>query len=142
MVDSRITKGLCRFALILALFVMLTGIAGASVRIGGASLSANGQPAHGFSYSGPCPVELTFHWGVISTQPTSITYSFSRSDGGHSSSLQTANLPGGNHSVPIPDKWRLGANNPQFANYRGWIELDIQSPNPVSQKIGFTIHCG
>jgi hypothetical protein len=140
-VNSRSTKGLCRFALILALSVMLTGIALASVRIGGGSLSANGQPLHGFSYSGPCPVELTFHWGVISTEPTSITYSFSRNDGGHSSSALTANLPGGNRSVPIPDNWRLGANTAQFANYRGWVELNIQSPNRVSQKIGFTLHC-
>jgi len=92
-------------------------------------------------YAGSCPVNLEFDWGVISTEPTTITYSFRRSDGGHASA-RTADLPGPNRSVPILDEWRLGANNQQFADYHGWIELDIESPNPVSQKIGFTIHCG
>jgi hypothetical protein len=42
--------------------------------------------------------------------------------------------------VPILDAWSLGANNRQFAGYHGWVELDIESPNPVSRKIGFAIH--
>jgi hypothetical protein len=37
------------------------------------------------------------------------------------------------------EPWR---KHQQFADYHGWVELDIESPNPVSQKIGFTIHCG
>jgi hypothetical protein len=123
------------------LLFALTGIGRASVRIGGASLSANGQLAQKFQYAGSRPVNLKFNWGVISTEPTSITYSFRRSDGGHSPA-STASLPGANRSVPILDEWSLGANNSQFADYHGWIELDIESPNPVSQKIGFTIHCG
>lgn len=125
----------------LVLLFALTGTGQASVRIGGASLSANGQIAQNFQYAGSCPVNLKFDWGVISTEPTSITYSFRRSDGGHSST-STASLPGANRSMPILDEWSLGANNPQFADYHGWVELDIESPNPVSQKIGFTIHCG
>ena len=125
----------------LAMLIALNGTAQARVRIGGASLSANGQLAQNFQYAGSCPVNLEFDWGVISTEPTTITYSFRRSDGGHASA-RTADLPGPNRSVPILDEWRLGANNQQFADYHGWIELDIESPNPVSQKIGFTIHCG
>ncbi|MGA9980376.1 MAG: hypothetical protein WBQ08_17280 [Candidatus Sulfotelmatobacter sp.] len=125
----------------LVLLSALTGTGQASVRIGGASLSANGQIAQNFQYAGSCPVNLRFDWGVISTEPTSITYSFRRSDGGHSST-STASLPGANRSMPIPDEWSLGANNSQFADYHGWVELDIESPNPVSQKIAFTIHCG
>jgi hypothetical protein len=35
----------------------------------------------------------------------------------------------------------LAQNSSQFADYHGWIELDIESPNPVSQKSGFAIHC-
>ena len=125
----------------LGMLIALTGTGQASVRIGGASLSANGQRAQDFQYTGSCPVNLKFDWGVISTEPTSITYSFRRSDGGHSST-STAGLPGANRSLPILDEWSLGANNHQFADYHGWVELDIESPNPVSQKIGFTIHCG
>lgn len=124
----------------LAMLIALTGTAQARVRIGGASLTANGQLAQNFQYAGSCPVNLKFDWGVISTEPTTITYSFRRSDGGHASA-RTADLPGANRSVPILDEWRLGVNNQQFADYHGWIELDIESPNPVSQKIGFTIHC-
>jgi len=87
-------------------------------------------------------VDLEFGWGVLSTGPATVTYSFVRSDGGHSSASQTANLPNANQSVPIYYDWHLGANTPQFANFSGWVELNIQSPNPVSQRIPFTIHCG
>lgn len=93
----------------LGMLIALTGAGQASVRIGGSSLSANGQRAQNFQYAGPCPVNLKFDWGVISTEPSSITYSFRRSDGGHSST-STAGLPGANRSVPILDEWNLGAN--------------------------------
>src|ERR1035438_2135065 len=95
------------------MLVALAGISQASVRIGGASLSANGQRAQNFQYAGPCPVNPKFDWGVISTEPSSIMRSFRRSDGGHSST-STAGLPGANRSVPILDEWSLGANNHQF----------------------------
>jgi hypothetical protein len=119
----------------------VTGTAHASVRVGGAALLANGQLAQGNQYTGPCPVDLEFHWGVISSEPTTVTYYFVRSDGGQSSNSQSIYLPNANRSVPIVDHWRLGANNSQFANFSGWIQLEIQSPNPVSYKIPFTIHC-
>ncbi|MGB9406505.1 MAG: hypothetical protein WCA89_03150 [Terracidiphilus sp.] len=112
-----------------------------SVRVGGSSLRANGQVAQGFQYTGSCPVDLKFGWGLISTGPTVVTYRFVRNDGGHSSNSQSVNLPQGNRSVPVYDEWHLGANKPQFANYTGWVNLIIESPNPVQQKIGFTIHC-
>jgi hypothetical protein len=112
-----------------------------SVRIGGESLRANGQLAQGFQYTGSCPVDLQFGWGVIGTGPSVMSYHFVRSDGGHSSSSLSANLPQANRSVPVYEKWRLGANSPQFANYTGWVKLMIDSPNQVEGKIGFTIHC-
>lgn len=116
------------------------GVGEGSVRIGGSSLRANGQIAQGFQYAGPCPVNLQFGWGVIATEPTSVTYSFTRSDGA-SSRAHSQNLPGVNRSVPIYNDWRLGANNPEFADFRGWVQLNIESPSPVSQKIAFTLHC-
>jgi hypothetical protein len=72
--------------------------------------------------------------------PTPVVYTFSRSDGGHQSHSSTIDLPA-HRSVPILDHWRLGANTPQFADFRGWVELVIESPNPVANRIGFTLHC-
>lgn len=113
----------------------------ASVRVGGSAFSANGQLARDHQYTGPCPVDLKFDWGVIGTEATPVTYSFTRSDGGHSSNSLAINLPQGNRSVPILDQWRLGANTPKFADFAGWVELHIESPNPVANRIGFTLHC-
>jgi hypothetical protein len=115
--------------------------AGPTVRVGGSSLLVGGQIARGFQYTGSCPADLEFHFGVIGTGPTPVTYTFTRNDGGHSNSTQTIDLPNGNQSVPIIDHWRLGANSPQFASYSGWVQLDIQSPNVVTYKIPFTLHC-
>ena len=112
------------------------------VRIGGWSLRANGQPAQGFQYTGSCPVDLKFGWGVISSEPTAVTYSISKSAGGPPTSPQTAELPGGGRSMPLYYDWHLGANTPRFANFTGWVQLNIESPNPVAQKINFTLHCG
>jgi hypothetical protein len=118
----------------------MTQAAYAGVRIGGSSLRANGQVAQNHEYSGPCPVDLKFDWGVIASSPSAVTYTFTRSDGGHSSTQQTVDLPP-NRSTPIYDEWHLGANRVQFANYHGWVQINILSPNPVSQKIPFTMHC-
>ena len=130
-----------RFIFPLAVIIAIAGTAHASVRIGGWSFWANGQLARDFQYTGSCPVNLKFDWGVVSTEPTTLTYSFLRSDGGHSSSPRTVVLPGGGRSTPITEEWRLGANTPQFQNYSGWVQLNIESPNAASQKIAFTIHC-
>jgi len=114
---------------------------GPTVRIGGWSLRANGEVAKAFQYTGACPVDLKFGWSVLGTAPTTATYSFVRSDGGHSSSSQSINLPTANQSGFIYYDWHLGANTAEFANYSGWVDLGITSPNAVSQKINFTIHC-
>lgn len=111
-----------------------------AIRIGGWSFSANGQVARNFQYTGGCPVNLKFDWGVIDSQSSAITYQTSRSDGAQSGS-RVLNHPGANRSVPIVESWRLGANTPQFANYRGWMQLNIESPAPASHRIAFTLHC-
>jgi hypothetical protein len=112
-----------------------------TVRIGGESLRANGEVARGFQYTGPCPVDLQFGWGLVSTGPTAVNYHFARNDGGHSTNPQSVFIPQANRSVPVYEKWRLGANKPEFANYTGWVKILIESPNPVEGKVGFTIHC-
>jgi hypothetical protein len=112
-----------------------------SVRVGGSSLRANGLVVQGFHYTGSCPVSLKFGWGLISTGPTEVTYRFDRNDGGHTTRSQSVNIPRANQSVPVYYDWQLGANTRQFADYHGWVNLTIDSPNPVQQKIGFTIQC-
>ena len=52
-----------------------------AVRIGGWALTNNGQIVKNFVYTGSCPVQLQFAWGVLSTAPTEIKYHFERSDG-------------------------------------------------------------
>ena len=112
-----------------------------SVRVGVSSLRANGQVAQGFQYTGSCPVALKFGWGLISTGSTEVAYRFDRSDGGHTTHSERVDIPQANHSVPVYYDWQLGANTRQFADYHGWVNIIIESPNPVQQKIGFTIHC-
>ena len=122
------------------LFSLNPQTSNATVRVGGESLRANGQVAQGFQYTGSCPVNLQFGWGLIATEPTDVRYRFVRNDGGHSTNAQVVNIPGANRSVPVYEKWSLGANSPQFANYTGWVRLVVESPNAVEGKIGFTIH--
>ena len=114
---------------------------GPNIRVGGSSLRANGQLAQGFQYTGPCPVQLKFGWGIVSEMPVEVAYTFDRSDGGHSSRSQRAMLAGGGHSTPLYYDWQLGANTPQFANFKGWVNLIIEGRFPVEHRIPFTIHC-
>ncbi len=133
---SVLAGGICAVAALAA-----SNGAEASVRVGGYSLRANGEVVQNFQYSGGCPVDLKFGWGLIGTKPSPITYSFKRSDGGHASSDSGGDIPQANHSVPVYYDWKLGANNPRFANFKGWVELDVHSPNPVVKRVNFTIHC-
>jgi hypothetical protein len=126
------------FVAVCALVFVVT--AEAQVRIGGWSLRANGQVVQNFEYSGPCPVNLQFGWGVMSPAPAAVSYTFTRSDGGHSTVTQTVEV-GANQSHPIYDTWHLGANTPQFRDFHGWVQIDIFAPNVVAKKVPFTIHC-
>ena len=137
--NVRIVKTAIVFGMLM--FLGSAGLKAQTVRIGGESLRANGQVAQGFQYTGSCPVNLQFGWGLVSTGPTAVNYHFVRSDGGHSSNEARVIIPQGNRSVPVYDPWRLGANTPQFANYTGWVKIVVDTPNPLEGKVGFTIHC-
>jgi len=129
------------FASSILFVALMSPMAEASVRIGGSSLRINGEVVQSREYSGQCPLALKFTWGVVASSPTVVTYTFSRSDGGHSSTPQTIDLSQPNRSVPIYNDWRLGAKTSQFGDYSGWVQINIMSPNPVSQRIPFIIHC-
>jgi hypothetical protein len=134
------TSFLFGFICLVGTLVAMKAQGPATVRVGGSSLRANGQVAQGFEYSGACPVDLKFGWGLIATEAATASYSFARNDGGHPPS-GSVDLPAG-RSKPVYLDWHLGANNAKFANYKGWVEIHIESPNQVSQKISFTLHCG
>ncbi len=112
----------------------------ATVRIGGWALTVNNKIVKNFDYIGVCPVKLQFAWGVLATEPTEIKYHFERSDGAHAPAGQK-NLPKANTSEDVIETWDLGANTPEFRDFKGWEELVIDSPNKVAQKINFTMHC-
>jgi hypothetical protein len=116
-------------------------MAKATVRVGGWALFANGNLAKGFEYTGACPVNLKFDWGLIATSPVNVTYRFKRSDASEPSAMKTVNLPKGNTSVSVYDTWQLGAHTPEFKDFQGWIKLTTFEPNKVEQKIDFTLHC-
>ena len=117
------------FAVLAALSILAASLYGA-IRIGGWAFSANGQLARDFQYTGGCPVNLKFDWGVIDSQPGTIVFQTTRNDGAQVAP-RSINHPGGNRSIPIVENWRLGANTPQFANYHGWMQLNIQAPAPA-----------
>lgn len=133
-------KSILKIALpALGLLAMAVALS-AGVRIGGSAFSANGQLARDHQYTGACPVELKFDWGVIGTGATEVVYTTTRSDGATGPSRSIV-LPAPNRSTPVISTWRLGANTPKFRNFSGWVQINIQSPNAVSNRIGFTIHC-
>jgi hypothetical protein len=104
-------------------------------------LYANGKLVQNYDYSGSCPVKLKFDWGVISTFPgkgNESYYRFTRSDGSQTAAQELALPP--NVSVDVTYTWDLGAKTAEYANYKGWVNLFLETP-PVNQKINFTLHC-
>jgi hypothetical protein len=95
----------------------------------------------GVEYRGPCPIRLIFDWSIVSAQPTSVTYSLQKSDGSPVSTVTKINLPKGNTPVDVIDMWVLGANTPEFRNYRGWMDLSTLTPNVFGKKINFALRC-
>jgi hypothetical protein len=132
-----------RLCLLAGCAVLITRPARAQTdtRVDGLSFFANGQLARGFEYTGGCPVKLQFHWHVTSPEATSLVYNTTRNDGGHSSSPSTVPVSGPNHGAVILYDWQLGANEPRFANYRGWVQLEVVQPAQATKRTNFTIHC-
>ncbi len=139
----KIRKAVCLVGILFCLvFVSRNAYSGnGEIRIGGESLRANGQVIPHHDYFGPCPVDLEFGWGVIGMYPRVMEYHFERSDGGHSAGESGKRLPGGNRSMPVNDRWRLGATTRPFANYSGWVKLVIDAPERLEGRVGFTLHC-
>lgn len=129
-----------RWILSVGAMALIGGGAQAGVHVGGWSLTADGHIVPGFNYTGHCPANLRFSWGLIGSAPGPVSYVFNRSDGAQAAGKETA-LPQANRSVPVYDEWHLGAATPQFKNFKGWVELQVTSPNPVIKRIDFTLHC-
>jgi hypothetical protein len=95
----------------------------------------------GEEYRGSCPVKLNFDWSIVSSQPTVVTYRFQKSDGSSASAIMKVNLPKGNTPVDVTAMWIVGANTPEFRNYKGWIDLSTLTPNVFGKKIYFVLRC-
>jgi hypothetical protein len=132
---------LCLLAACCAVLITRPARAQADTRVDGLSFFANGQLARGFEYTGACPVKLQFHWHVTSPEATSLVYNTVRNDGARSSSPMTAAVTGPNHGAFIRDDWQLGAGVPEFANYHGWVQLEVFQPARATKRINFTLHC-
>ena len=112
----------------------------ADVRVGGWSLTANGQLAKDYVYTGHCPVVMRFSYGLLATDHASVSYSFVRSDGARQPGLQTVHLRP-NQSEPVSYEWRLGAATPEFASFLGWVRMESVPPHRLAHTINFTLHC-
>jgi len=132
-----------KFAIMFGILICLGSVSlmAQEVRVGGSSLSANGHVVQGHQYTGSCPVDLKFDWGLMSTGRTEVVYRFESSDGSHSTHSQRVMIPQAHHNVPVYKDWRLGKRSHEYDDYHGWVNLIIESPNPVEKKIEFTIHC-
>lgn len=118
----------------------------ADIRLGGEGFTVNGQHvpsgAGGYEYTGPCPVDLRFGWGIVSSDSADVVYRFTRSDGARARYPMQRTLVGGGRSTSFTETWsQLGANIDQFANYHAWVALSIEAPYPINYPVSFILHC-
>jgi hypothetical protein len=104
----------------------------------------NGVLNNTHEYIGPCPVALRFGFWIDDNPhvPATAAYSFSRSDGAINNQTFTARIGNAQGATTVFEDWHLGANVPQFQDFRGWVELDVIAPNSSASRIPFTLHCG
>lgn len=89
------------------------------------------------SYSGVCPVTITFNGSITSNRAGVVQYHFIRSDG-TTGSVQTLTFsdPG---TQSVSTTWTLGSAG---STYSGWEQIYIDSPNHQSMSQGaFNITC-
>jgi len=135
------------FAIVICLILLTVHLAAqssATVRVSGMSMRANGQIAKGYQYTGTCPVNLVFGFALNSTAPTTVSYSYKRSDGGSSNKPLSVKIPRAGVSESIYVDWSgftTKVKQSSSASGKGWIDLAIESPNRLESKLGFTINC-
>lgn len=117
--------------------------AGASqLKVTGTAIRFNNQKNKDHEYTGPCPVEIKSLWRVAGTAPTSLSYTFRKSDGTTDTIQRTAEIKSAEKPAMVDTSWIVGkANDPQYANFSGYTELIINAPEKISKKVNFTIHC-
>jgi hypothetical protein len=111
--------------------------------VGVESVTANGKKLNmdkGDTYKGSCPVNLVINFLVEASAPTTIKYHIVRSDQPTKAQApEKVKVPQGNINVIVPYPWSLGANIPQFQNYKGSVTLVVDSPK---SEVGSTSQVG
>jgi len=113
----------------------------AAVSVVGASIFVNGELLKNGDYKGACPVNLKFKFTLLATEPTQVKYFLQRGDGSKPSPTKEVNIPKANEPVFIAEPWELGANTPQFKDFKSSMTFTTKYPNPAHQGIDFTVHC-
>ncbi|HEV8483373.1 MAG TPA: hypothetical protein VGV87_07480 [Blastocatellia bacterium] len=101
----------------------------------GASLNTSGV----LEYSGRCPVTITFKGYIKVNGPGTVTYNFSRSDGGRGPDYTLVFDRSGRKEVSTT--WTLG-NAVSLPSFEGFEEIRIESPNRMgSNRAKINIKC-
>jgi hypothetical protein len=110
--------------------------------VGVESITFNGKKLKNSDpYRGFCPVNIVINFLVQASAPTTIKYHIVRSDQPtQPQAPEKVKVPKGNINVIVPyGPWSLGANIPNFQNYRGSVTLVVDSPK---SEVGSTSQVG
>ena len=106
-----------------------------SIRVNKAYLEADP-----IEYVGHCPTTIHFYGTVGANGPTSVLFSFKRSDGSYVAEPKLIFADAG--SRPVQMLWKVGNYYAPSHVYPGWAEIAIAQPNTLtSNKARFSVTC-
>jgi hypothetical protein len=90
-------------------------------------------------YRGSCPGVVKFKGSITANKPGTVTYIFTRSDGGTDTAVKSLVFAGAG-TKPVEETWTLGGDGLPY--YKGWIAVQVLSPNKlVSKPANFELFC-
>ena len=91
-------------------------------------------------YVGHCPTTIRFYGTISANGPTSVLFSFKRSDGSYVAEPKAIFADAGSH--PVQMSWRVGDYYSTSRAYPGWVDIEIAQPNTLaSNKARFSVTC-
>lgn len=91
-------------------------------------------------YVGHCPTTIHFYGTISTNGPTSVLFSFKRSDGSYVAQPKLIFSDAGSH--PVQMSWRVGDYYAPSRAYPGWADIEIAQPNKrTSNKARFSVTC-
>ncbi|HNT55245.1 MAG TPA: NBR1-Ig-like domain-containing protein [Anaerolineaceae bacterium] len=98
------------------------------------AVTSIGMSANPASYTGVCPVTVTFTGSMTASAPGTVTYYWERSDGAKSATQSLTFTAAGTQNVTYT--WQLGANT------SGWVKIYVDQPNhQYFAPVNFTVNC-